>query len=61
MKDFIKKLYSSIAKGKAKNCCGSGPSCCSAPGVSKKMGYTKEDLDYALEQFKRIGKELCRI
>ncbi len=45
MKEFIKKTYGGIAKKKKKSCCG--PTCCSdnSPGVSEKVGYTKEELD----------------
>jgi len=46
MKDFVKKIYASIAKGKRAGCCGPSVSCCpSTSKVSKKMGYTKEELD----------------
>jgi len=43
VKDFVKKIYGSIAK-KKKNCCK--PTCCSANNkdVSEKIGYTKEEL-----------------
>lgn len=45
MKDFVKKVYGSIAKGKQDSCCR--PSCCSSdnPSVSEKIGYTKEELN----------------
>ncbi|MFC1589922.1 arsenite methyltransferase [Candidatus Omnitrophota bacterium] len=45
MKDFIKKIYASIAKQKKKNCCGA--TCCGSndSGVSEKIGYTKDELD----------------
>jgi len=45
MKDFVKKTYGKIAKRKQETCCG--PTCCSSntPGVSEKIGYTKEELD----------------
>ncbi|MFH1752798.1 MAG: arsenite methyltransferase [Candidatus Omnitrophota bacterium] len=45
MKDFVKKIYGSIAKKKKKSCCG--PTCCSsnAPSVSEAVGYTKKELD----------------
>jgi SAM-dependent methyltransferase len=44
MKDFVKKIYGSIAKKKQENCCG--PTCCSSntPTASEKVGYTKEEL-----------------
>ena len=44
MKDFIKKIYGSIAK-KKKTCCA--PACCSSKNgsVSEKIGYTKKELD----------------
>ena len=45
MKDFIKKIYGSIAKGKKKSCCETAASCCSGTNVSQKIGYTKEELD----------------
>lgn len=47
MKDFVKKLYGAIAKGKNKSCCGDvKPSCgCKSSNVSEKIGYTKEELD----------------
>jgi len=45
MKDFIKKIYGSIAKGKTKSCCGPKVSCCpSTSNVSEKIGYTKDEL-----------------
>lgn len=45
MKDFIKKIYSSIAKGKASSCCGPEVSCCSGTSdISEKIGYTKQEL-----------------
>jgi len=45
MKDFIRKIYGSIAKEKPKGPCG--PTCCSSnnSNVSEKVGYTKEELD----------------
>ena len=45
MKDFIKKIYGSIAKREKKTC--SGPTCCSPNNslVSEKVGYTKKELD----------------
>jgi len=45
MKDFVKKIYGSMAKKKKKSCCG--PTCCSAnaPNVSENIGYTKDELD----------------
>jgi SAM-dependent methyltransferase len=45
MKDFVKKIYGSIAKKEKKSCCG--PTCCSdkTPSVSENIGYTKEELD----------------
>ncbi len=45
MKDFVKKIYGSIAKKKKKSCCG--PTCCSdkTPSVSENIGYTKKELD----------------
>ena len=45
MKEFIKKIYGSIAKSEKKNCCG--PTCCSAnnESVSEKIGYTKKELE----------------
>ncbi len=44
MKEIIKKIYGSIAKGEKKSCCG--PKSCDSRGaaVSEKIGYTKEDL-----------------
>ena len=46
MKDFIKNLYGSIAKGKNKSCCGDRIPCCdSSTKVSEKIGYSKEELD----------------
>ena len=44
MKEFIKKIYGSIAKRKQESCCP--PTCCSSnsPSVSEKIGYTKEEL-----------------
>jgi len=46
VKDFVKKLYGSIAKDSKKTCCGHGQSCDPAgANVSEKMGYTKEELD----------------
>lgn len=46
MKEFIKKMYGTIAKGKTKSCCASSISCCfSTSNVSEKIGYTKEELD----------------
>lgn len=45
MKEFIKKIYGSIAKGKTKSCCGPKVSCCPiTSNVSEKIGYTKEEL-----------------
>lgn len=44
MKDFIKKLYGSIAKGKTKSCCTADWSCCTRTDVSETIGYTKEEL-----------------
>jgi SAM-dependent methyltransferase len=44
MKDFIKKLYGSIAKGKTKSCCAADWSCCTRTEVSEKIGYSKEEL-----------------
>lgn len=45
MKNFIKKVYSSIAKTKTKSCCG--PISCGStiPNVSERIGYTKEELE----------------
>lgn len=45
MKDFVKKIYGSIAKKKKDTCCG--PTCCSSnnPGVSERIGYTAEELE----------------
>ena len=50
MKDFIKRLYGSVAAGKKKKCCG--PDICSsgAGEVSKKVGYTKEELESIPEE-----------
>lgn len=45
MKDFVKKVYGSIAKGKKKSCCEVSASCCSGGNVSQKIGYSKEELD----------------
>lgn len=45
MKDFIKKMYGLIAKGKKKSCCEASASCCSGTNVSQKIGYSKEELD----------------
>ncbi|MBL7197837.1 MAG: arsenite methyltransferase [Candidatus Omnitrophica bacterium] len=46
MKDFIKKIYGSIAKGKNKGCCTPDVYCCSTTSkVSQKIGYTKEELE----------------
>ena len=45
MKDFVKKIYGSIAKGKKKSCCEAKASCCSDTNVSQKIGYTKEELE----------------
>lgn len=44
MKDIVKKIYGSIAKGEKKTCCG--PKSCDSRGnvVSEKIGYTKEEL-----------------
>lgn len=44
MKDVVKKIYGSIAKGEKKSCCG--PKSCNSRGaaVSEKIGYTKEEL-----------------
>lgn len=45
MKEFIKKIYGSIAKGKTKSCCAPKISCCpSTSSISEKIGYTKEEL-----------------
>lgn len=45
MKEFIKKTYGAIAKGKVKSCCQPDVSCCpTASSVSEKIGYTKEEL-----------------
>lgn len=45
MKEFIKKIYGSIAKGKTKSCCEPKVSCCLSPScVSEKIGYSKEEL-----------------
>jgi len=41
MKDYIKKVYGDIAKGKKKCCCGSSKN----KDVSEKIGYTKKELD----------------
>jgi len=40
MKEFVKKVYGSIAKGKKPGCC-CGPT---ASSISEKIGYTKEEL-----------------
>jgi SAM-dependent methyltransferase len=46
MKDFVKKIYGSIAKGKQKSCCSPVASCSPrACDVSQKAGYSKEELD----------------
>jgi len=45
MKDIIKKIYGSIAKGKKKSCCQTIASCCSASNVSQKMDYSKKELN----------------
>lgn len=46
MKEFIKKMYGSIAKGKTKSCCGSIDTCCSeSQNVLERIGYAKEELD----------------
>lgn len=45
MKDFIKKIYGSIAKGKKKSCCEVPASCCYSTNVSQKIGYSKEELN----------------
>lgn len=46
MKDFIKKMYSSIAKRKAKSCCGPvTPYGSGTSNVSEKIGYTKDELE----------------
>ncbi len=45
MKDFIKKIYGSIAKGTKKGCCETTTSCCSGTKVSQRIGYSKEELD----------------
>lgn len=45
MKEFIKKIYGSIAKGKTKSCCEPKVSCCPiAANVSEKIGYSKKEL-----------------
>lgn len=46
MKDIVKKIYGSIAKGKQKSCCAATNSC--SPGaynVSRRIGYSDKDLD----------------
>jgi arsenite methyltransferase len=44
MKDIVKKIYGSIAKGEKKSCCG--PKSCDSRGatVSERIGYTKKEL-----------------
>lgn len=45
MKDIVKKIYGSIAKGQKKSCCE--PKSCGCSGgaeVSERIGYTKEEL-----------------
>lgn len=44
MKDFVKRVYGSIAKKKKPKSCG--PACCSSDNqdVSRKIGYTAEEL-----------------
>lgn len=44
MKDIVKKIYGSIAKGEKKSCCG--PKSCDSRGaaVSERIGYTKAEL-----------------
>lgn len=45
MKDYVKKLYGSIANGKIKSCCGPANSCGSGCNtISEKVGYSKEEL-----------------
>ena len=45
MKDLIKKIYGSIAKGKRKSCCGPDTCCPRVSEVSERVGYTKEELN----------------
>ncbi len=45
MKNLLRKLYGSIARGKTKSCCGPAASCAGARSVSEKIGYAKEELD----------------
>ncbi len=46
MKNVVKKIYGSIAKGKQKSCCGAANSCgIRAYDVSQRIGYSDEDLN----------------
>jgi SAM-dependent methyltransferase len=45
MKNFIKRLYGAIARGKVGSCCGASPCGSRAETVSERIGYTKEELE----------------